>query len=229
VCQCALLSAASLFASSAAGALSPKARIDHIIIGTSDLTRGMAELARLTGVKPVFGGKHVGKGTQNALLSLGPGTYLELYAPNPAERVASSEVIGLQRLDKLTPLGWAISGDNLRDLRKRARAGGLAITQSEPGSRRRPDGALLRWSTFGYARFDDRAAPFFIAWADPRLHPSRTSPAGCRLKSLHIRSPEAPRLRRAISLLVDKVDAARAKRANIIVMLDCPKGRVQLG
>jgi Glyoxalase-like domain len=52
--------------------------IDHIVFGCSDLERGMDEIEQLLGIRPVPGGRHIQFGTHNALLSLGPATYLEV-------------------------------------------------------------------------------------------------------------------------------------------------------
>ena len=222
--------AALIFAASmpATGAAAP-ARVDHVIIGVYDLRTGMAELERMTGVRPVFGGVHPGRGTQNALLSLGSGTYLELLAANPAERVRSTDVLELSGLKKPTPIGWAVSGDNLNSLRRRVRLAGVGVTSVNPGSRRRRDGVILHWQTFGYARLDDPGAPFFIIWNDRLQHPSRTSPAGCQLKSLTITTPQAPRLRQAIASLALHVVVRKARQSGMKVAMDCPKGRVVLG
>ena len=82
-------------------------RIDHVILGIGDLQRGTAELERLTGVRAVFGGAHPGRGTQNALISLGDHHYLEILAPNPAE-AGNPEAAELSKLTALTPIGWAV-------------------------------------------------------------------------------------------------------------------------
>src|SRR5215212_2993476 len=93
------------------------AHVDHVIVGVSNLDSGIPTLERLTGVRPIVGGAHPGQGTRNALLSLGDGTYLELYAPNPAEPVRSSEVRELRGLAGLKPLGWAIAFDDAEAVR----------------------------------------------------------------------------------------------------------------
>ena len=72
-------------------------RIDHVILGTNDLQKGIVELERLTGVRAVFGGAHPGRGTQNALIALGGEHYLEILAPNPEDSASSESVKGCRR------------------------------------------------------------------------------------------------------------------------------------
>jgi hypothetical protein len=203
-------------------------RIDHVIVGAADLDAATAEIERLTGVRPVIGGVHPGRGTRNALLSLGDGTYLELIAPDPAQAVDTEDLRALRALDRPTPFGWAVSANDEAALRTALSSAHIATTDPRPGSRAKPDGSVLRWVTFGYAELDDPHAPFFIVWAEPALHPSRTSPRGCRLSGLAIEGPDAAAISRAIAPLGLGAAVKKAAEDRMRLSLSCPKGEVSL-
>jgi len=225
----AIFAACILLAGGTTASVASRGHIDHIQIGTNDLDRGIAELTRLTGIRLKLGGTHPGAGTRNALLSLGDGTYLELYAPNPAEPVRSKGVALLQALTKLTPVGFAVTVTDAEAIRSSLRKAGLALSPPQPGARTTPDGSTLHWQAFEIAHFDDPLAPFFIQWADPALHPSRTSPGGCTLRRLILQEAHPGRLKKMLRSLALPVTIRSAAAPAIRVDLSCPAGQVILG
>ena len=219
----ALLAAASQLTSTGDGP-----RIDHVIVGVADLESGIADLERRTGVRAVIGGVHPGRGTRNALMSLGDGVYLEILAPDPDQAIDNEATRELRALAALTPIGWAVSANDESAIRSVLADAAIATSQPEPGSRAKPDGSILRWITFGYDKLDDPLAPFFIIWASPELHPSRTSPGGCTLAAVQIATDGANMLARAVAPLKLNVSVAPGKGDSMRLSLSCPTGNVRL-
>jgi hypothetical protein len=66
------------------GGTPPEAALDHLIVAAATLADGIDYVARITGVTPHPGGKHVAMGTHNALVRLGERVFLEVIAIDPA-------------------------------------------------------------------------------------------------------------------------------------------------
>ena len=87
-------------------------KLDHVIYGTADLDVATARIEAELGLEVLPGGRHVGQGSHNRIVPLGPG-YLELLAiADRAEAEASP--IGRLLLDRLSDddglIAWAVSG-----------------------------------------------------------------------------------------------------------------------
>ena len=202
------------------------ATLDHVILGVPDLERAVAEFQARTGVMPAIGGSHPGRGTRNALVSLGDGTYLEIIAPDPSQRSDLQMVVQLRQLIRPTLVGWAIGTGDPARLKRRLEQSGIRTDQPEPGGRITPDGTTLRWETFGAAGMDRDSDPFFIHWIDPASHPSRTAPEGCRLVKFTTRGPALAPLRRALLPLNLPVRTIVSRQQVMKLSIRCPKGRM---
>lgn len=77
---------------------------DHLVVAARTLDEGSRWIERELGAAPVAGGEHPLMGTHNALLSLGPGAFLEVIAidpaaaPPPRARWFSLDTTPMQRL-----------------------------------------------------------------------------------------------------------------------------------
>jgi glyoxalase-like protein len=200
-------------------------KVDHVILGINDLQKGIEELERRTGVRAAFGGAHPGRGTQNALLSLGGNHYLEILAPNPEEKGGerAEELLGLAAL---TPVGWAVRTHDIAALEKSLRGPGAQAGEIRPGARKRPDGTRLAWKTLDYAAPSSPLLPFFIEWDPAGAHPSTTSPSGCRLTGLFLEDPKPAALRDALRAADVGVEVRKGKESRIHLSLACPQGDV---
>jgi Glyoxalase-like domain len=101
--------------------MTTSAALDHIVVGTSDLTRGKVWLEKFFGVTMSDVGTHTRMGTHNRLLSLGANVYLELIAIDPEGKPPfMKRWFGLDTLDvqeriaqKPRLLGWVARTSNI--------------------------------------------------------------------------------------------------------------------
>lgn len=193
--------------------------VDHIVVGTSDLERGIARLEALTGVRPAVGGRHPGRGTRNALFSLGGRQYGELIAPDP-EQADTKDAYGLAGFTEPRMLMWAASTADIDSL-----AASLKATPT-PGSRVRPDGRVLSWRTLAVA--EPGLVPFFIQWDAGTTHPSSDSPAGCSLEALSFEAPDPAAVERQLAVLGISARVKLSTEPRLKATLQTPKGRVPL-
>lgn len=210
--------------------------IDHVILGIGDLEEGIRAFTKATGVAPERGGEHPGRGTANALVSLGAGRYLEILAPagsgSSAEHgkrqtpVAPGGDTDLGTLRTLTPIGWAIGTSDLDGLLARVARSGFALSGPVPGSRRRPDGLLLEWRTAHLGEPGIPLAPFFIEWSAETPHPSATSPPGCELVAIELADPAPAKLDQLLSAVGIATRPKPARERRMVLTLNCPRGRV---
>ena len=203
--------------------------VDHIVYGVDDLEVGVAELADRLGVRPAPGGRHVGRGTHNALLGLGGGAYLEVIALDPEQpRPAGPPPFGLDRRRLPRLVGWASRTADIEGQRARALEHGYDPGEVRSMSRRRPDGMLLEWRLTRDAPDPDRlVVPFLIDWGGSP-HPSESAPGGVRLLELRAEHPDpaaalAPLAALDVALTVDE-----GPEPALVATLDTPRGRVVL-
>ena len=202
--------------------------LDHLVFAVADLDAGMALIEERLGIRPAPGGKHVARGTHNALLSLGRSTYLEIIAPDPAQPGARPLPFGLEGLREPRLVTWAAKAPDIEQRVETARAAGYdpgAIVQM---SRELPDGGRLNWSlTLPRPDAGDGLVPFLIRW-EPGPHPSETSPPGCDLIALRREHPEPERVRAVLGALGVELPVERAPEPALIATIRGPKGEVEL-
>jgi hypothetical protein len=199
--------------------------VDHLVVSSATLSEGVAYIEDLLGVPMSEGGDHPLMGTHNCLLSLGPSTYLEVIAVNPA-----AEAPGHARwydLDYFTGparlTNWALRVPDLHQALQRAPDGSGDALQLTRGD--------LRWDMAVPA--DGRlpfagCAPGLLSWQGdmPMQH---LPDHGLRLAALEITHPEAEALAVALHpLVVDKRISVHTGASGLSAWIDTPDGLVQL-
>ena len=94
-------------------------RIDHLVWYNANLADGRRYFADCLDKAPLYGGEHPGEGTANAVVALGPSTYLEILGRDVNQTSAGldPEVGGLRGQGLYH---WAVGGVDLKDLATRA-------------------------------------------------------------------------------------------------------------
>jgi hypothetical protein len=201
-------SAGAAFASRLAWATGETSSLlDHLLLGCDNLDRGVDFVEKHTGIRAAIGGVHPGRGTHNALLSLGERRYLEVIAPDPKQDENHVEKLALKQLARLKELtsprlvGWAVHPGDLERFSVRLRDAGIGFLGPWAGSRQRPDGKLLQWKSLNLKDDRDGLLPFFIEWSAGSLHPSADAPKGCRLERFAAVTPNPQELEKLTAIL----------------------------
>lgn len=207
----------------------PGLQLDHIVWAVPDLDEGIRTIAELTGIEPVSGGKAPGREqSHNALISLGGGSYLEIFSPARAG--------GGGRWGKLVEDGhprivsYALQvTDRFAQLKASIAAGGYSFTGPRAMGRVRPDGGAVNWELLNVAGTPlDDALPFFIDWLGSAPHPSESSPKGATIDSFVVAHPKAAELADIYRGLGVGTPVLRSNKVSINLVLDTPRGKVWL-
>lgn len=201
--------------------------IDHLVYGAQDLAAAIDDLEARLGVRPQAGGKHLGLGTHNALLALGPRSYLEVIAPDPEQPPPSNpRPFGLDELTSACLVGWAVGCDDIDVAVSRARAAGYDTGDAIDMTRTSPTGTVLHWRLTLNA-LAGGPVPFLIAWGDTE-HPATTAPQGLLLEAFEIEHSEPDSLAATIRALGADVDVKLATGPALVAHIRGPDGTKEL-
>jgi len=211
-------------------------RIDHLVYAAVDLDAAVADVAARVGVRPAAGGRHVGIGTRNFLLSLAPdderGPYLELIGPDPTQSVPAGTPLpfGIDRLDRPALVGFALGTGRLDAVVARARAADYDPGEPQGMQRATPDGGLLSWRLTRGNGGDGNAdglVPFLIDWLDSP-HPSTTTPRGATLVALRGEHPDPAAVVAAHGALGWRMEVREGPAPALVATIEGPNGQLEL-
>jgi hypothetical protein len=204
-------------------------RLDHLVYATPDLGVGIAAIDKHLGVRATPGGQHPGLGTRNALVALGPSSYLEIIGPDPEQPKPPGPLrFGIDDLKAPRIVTWVAKGTELEQVTRAAAEQGVKLGAVIPGSRRRPDGVVLAWRyTDPNTVVGDRIVPFLIDWGTSP-HPSATAARGATLVDVRAEHPDADRVQKMLDVLGLGLRVQKGPAPAIIATIDSPRGRVEL-
>jgi catechol 2,3-dioxygenase-like lactoylglutathione lyase family enzyme len=149
----------------------PSLRFDHAVIAVRDLSTAIKRYQSIGfAVEP--GGRHSGRGTENAIIRFGL-DYIELLAVYDRQQAQASNLGGQEILNALGDrdevlLGFALATDSIEQVADQFDGSPLFVRAPFAMERTRPDGTKLSWRLFipGGTAWR-RPWPFFIQWDQP--------------------------------------------------------------
>jgi hypothetical protein len=212
-------------------------RIDHFLWATPDLEAGVRRFQDLSGVAPVKGGSHMGQGTRNYLVSLGPGCYLEIIGPDLEQTLEANLGATLLKLAEPLILTYALRTPDIDATYANVACRGFSANTwaGKPADgplcmrRTAACGLAVEWrllmlGSHAFGMF----LPFFIEWLTDS-HPSATSPGGCAVSKFWITHPGAAALMEGNAAIGwTDVHVVQDRTPRLHLRLETPRGIVQL-
>ncbi|MFZ0478957.1 MAG: VOC family protein [Terriglobales bacterium] len=148
--------------------------LDHVSVCGSNLDT-LRQAFTDVGLTPDFGGPHGNGITQMAAVGFDDGTYIELIAPIKAGATSGSDWAKFMGEDAVT-CAWAVGTNVLLQEVDRLKKAGIAATTPQRGSRKRPDGMAVEWTTADVGSGTAGSVmPFMIEDETPRAWRVQTS------------------------------------------------------
>ncbi len=178
----------------------PRLVFDHLVIAAASLRQGVGWVEGKLGVAVPPGGSHPRMGTHNHLTALGPASFLEVIAVDPAAEPPPrprwfdldepAERARLEARPRL--LTWVAATDDIEASLARAKAAGAEMGRAVEMTRGdltwlisiRDDGGLPEMGTL----------PVLIQWSQDAHPAGHMTDLGLRLDTLELRHPDPAKL-----------------------------------
>lgn len=197
--------------------------IDHLVYAGPDLDVATTSAESIIGVPSVEGGRHVGFGTANRLIGLGPATYLEIIGPDTSQPApVFPRPFGIDDLDGPRLVAWAVAVDDIEASRRLLEP--IEIGPPVEMTRQTPAGELLRWRLTPPV---PGSLPFLIDWMDTP-HPAGQLEQVARLVDLRIEDSDLNDVRVVVKKLKLKVSTRKTWESRLAATIDLPDRRVVL-
>lgn len=207
----------------------PLDRVDHLVLATRDIQSTVADFERRLGVRASPGGQHLGRGTRNALIALGPKCYLEIIGPDlEQEAVRNPRWFNVDTVTAPQLVAWAANAVDLDRAFATARQHGVELGSVKTGGRRRADGVQLNWRfTDPTHVVDGGVVPFLIDWGSGP-HPAETAVGGVALVELAMEHPDPDRARKHLRALGLEFVVTSGARPALVATLQASTVTIQI-
>ena len=203
--------------------------IDHLVYAVPDLEKAIINFEKNTGIAPVYGGRHIERGTHNALVRIGKRSYLEFLAIDKSNtNVKAPYWMGLDHIHFPKLTHWAFA---TTDFEK-----GLEILSSiDPqlaspikGRRTLQNGVTLEWKmTSPVPNRHIEVLPFMIDWGQS-AHPVESLPNECQLIHFSANHPNPALLSPFFEQIGFRMEIQKWRTITLKAVLQTPKGSIAI-
>ncbi len=199
-------------------------QIDHVILAIYDLESGIRQFEEKTGLKLVYSGIHPNSDTQNAIVPLEGGMYVEILAP----KNSLGMVEYFQGFRELKPIGFAISTPDIHELERAMDSLQFDTNGSQSGERTTEKGENLKWKLLMIKKPDLNINPFFISWPDDARHPSSNQHPKCNLEGLKLNTLYKAEINQILKKFDSKIENLTISEGeqSLAIVINTPKGKI---
>lgn len=205
-------------------------KIDHLVYAVDDLEWGINHIEELTGIKAGIGGRHLGRGTWNALIGMGPDTYFEIIAPDPEQPDVPSPLwLGLNGRNGPKLIRWAAKANDLPEQKALYEGLSIPLGDVQAGSRKTAAGNLLEWElTDPLVDSHSGILPFLIDWKES-IHPGGSLSPDFKLIDFWAVAKEPEKIQPILNQLNTPLRVEVGQKFGVCAQLQTPAGVVIIG
>ena len=161
--------------------------LDHVVLGTCDLEKAMADLEAMTGIKPIGVTSMNGLGTKKAQVAFENCAYLEIIGPDPKQASTPlSEKLQNFEEGKIAPIHFAVRSTRCKS-RKESDWSKFDVDKITMVAR--DQGMPWNWDLYILAGHEEAGLiPHFVQWSDEK-HPAAKLPIVGSLDWVGVRAP----------------------------------------
>jgi len=204
--------------------------LDHIVYAVPNLEAAVEAFEKMSGVRPMIGGRHLTKGTKNAVVNLGNRAYLEIIAiDEDNENVTSNRWMGVDLINKPKVTRWSLKSENLQEDSQVLSNYRSEMGVISGGQRQTTSGDLLSWEMIlPLASPEVELVPFMTDWSSSSVHPTESMPDICRFLGFEFEHIEPKSLSKTMNELGLDLAIKKSENISIKVKIDTPNGIITI-
>jgi len=204
--------------------------IDHIVYAVPDFNQAINDLEEKLGIRPEPGGRHLLRGTKNALVNLGNRCYLEILARDPEnDKFMGQRWMGIDLISQPSITRWAINSSSIEKDNTLLQKYQADLGQISEGERKTTEGETLKWKmTLPLPAPEIDIIPFLIDWSFSDFHPTQNLKEGCILKDIFLFHPDPDSVQRVFDQMGMDISVQKDIQTAIKIKIESINGTILL-